>query len=273
METIIVGTDFSLPAQNAVNYGVELAKHFSAKLVLVNSFSLPVGGFDSAAPMDMIAVLQDGSLNGLRELKQSIIKNNYDFGIECVSQVGSPYSVIKDAVEKYSGDLVVTGMVGEAGFLKRHLIGSSAISLAKNLQVPTFIIPEFATYHKIQNICFACDTDKIEEDNLIYTARNFSKIFDAELEIVSIDDRDQELVFDKSETYAFVEERLQGVKHKQVHIEDKDVSKALEYYFKFHKTDVVMVNPKKHTLLEKLFTKSITKTLAYTLKIPILVVH
>ncbi|WP_317897710.1 universal stress protein [Aurantibacillus circumpalustris] len=273
METIIVGTDFSLPAQNAVNYAVELAKYFSAKLVLVNSFSLPLGGYDSAVPMDMLAALQDGSLKGLQELKQSIIKKNYDFGIECVSQVGSPYSVIKDAVVKHSGDLVVAGMVGEAAFLKRHLIGSSAISMARNLQVPTFIIPETASYRKIQNICFACDMDKIEEDTLIYTARSFSKIFDAELEIVTIDNNDQELVFDKSETYTFVENRLQGVKHKQVHIEDKNVSKALEYYFKFHKTDVVMVNPKKHTLLEKLFTKSITKTLAYTLEVPILVVH
>jgi hypothetical protein len=37
METILVVTDFSALANNAVNYAIELAKYFSAKLILVNT--------------------------------------------------------------------------------------------------------------------------------------------------------------------------------------------------------------------------------------------
>ncbi|PBQ30507.1 hypothetical protein CNR22_01565 [Sphingobacteriaceae bacterium] len=273
METIIVGTDFSLPAQNAVNYAVGLAKHFSAKLVLVNSYSLPIAGYDSLAPLDMISTLQEASRVSLKSLKDEILRENYDFGVECFSYLGTPYGALTDAVAKYSGELVVMGMVGEGSFLKRHIMGSSAVSVARDLEIPTFIVPEAARYRKISSICFACDMDKIEEGTLLYTARDFADIFDAELELVTVDGNDKELVYDKSETYAFAEKRLQGIKHKQVHIEDKNVSKALEYYFKFHKTDVVMVNPRKHTLLQKLFTESVTKSLAYTLETPLLVIH
>lgn len=273
METIIVGTDFSLPAKNAVNYAVGLARHFSAKLVLVNAYSLPVGGYNSMVPLDMISVLQESSASALQELKQEIIKNNYDFGIECLSQVGTPYGAIKDAVTKYSGDLVVMGMVGEGSFLKRHIMGSTAISVARDLEIPAFIVPEAARYNKIKNICFACDVDRIEEGTLIYTARDFAEIFGAELELVTIDVPGKELVNAPSETYTFVEKRLRGIKHKQVHIADTDVSKALEYYFKFHTTDLVMVNPGKHNLLQRMFTESITKSLAYTLETPLLAIH
>lgn len=273
MEVIIVGTDFSAPAQNAVNYAVGLAKYFSAKLVLVNSYPLPTGGYDNVAPMEMIGALQDGSVQGLKELKQEIIKNNYNIGIECVSQIGTPYGAIKDAIEKYSGDLIVMGMAGAGGFVKRHLIGSTAISVAKDLKIPSFIIPETAKYRKIRNICFACDADKIQEGTLLYTARDFAKIFGSELELVSVDVPGKDLVHEPAKNRSFVEKRLFGIKHKHVHIADANVSSALEYYFKFHKTDVVIVTPGKHNLLQKLFTESITKSLAFALETPMLVIH
>jgi K+-sensing histidine kinase KdpD len=134
-------------------------------------------------------------------------------------------------------------------------------------------VPEAARYHAIKTICFACDTEKLEESTLIYTARDFAQEFGAELEIVTVDKADKELVWDKTEVYSFVEKHLQGIRHKQVHIEDEDISKTLEYYFKFHKADLVMVNPKKHNLFEKLFSESITKTLAFTIETPLLVIH
>lgn len=273
MKTIIVGTDFSLPAQNAVNYAVGLAKHFGAKMVLVNSYSLPVAGYDSIAPLDMIGALQEGWIKALEELKHEIIKNNYDFGVECLSQVGTPYGAIKDAVAKYSGDLIVMGMVGEGSFLKRHVIGSTAISVARYLEIPAFIVPEAARYEKIKNICFACDADKIEDSTLIYTARNFAEVFGAGLELVSVDVPGKELIHEPSKTRSFIEKRLHGIKHKHVHITDENVSTALEYYFKIHTTNLVMVNPGKHNLLQKLFTESVTKSLAYSLETPLLAIH
>lgn len=273
METIIVGTDFSVPAQNAVNYAVELSKYLGTRLILVNSFTLPLGGYDSTAPFEMIGAFQDASQKGLQELKEEILKKNYDFGIECFSQMGTVLSVIESAAAKYSADLIVMGMVGEGSFVKRHLIGSSAVSVARKIEIPTFIIPEAVRYHRIEKMCFACDTDKLEEGTLIYTARDLSEVFNAELEIVSVSKGDEELVFDKSETYTFIEKRLQGIKHKQVQIEDADVSKALEYYFKFHTTDLVMVNPQKHSFFHKMFNESITKILAFTIKTPLLLIH
>lgn len=273
MKTILVGTDFSLPARNAVNYAVELATFFSAKLILVNSFSLPIGGYDSAAPFEVIGALQDASQKGVEELKKDILNQKYDLEIECVSQVGTTFNVINDAAVKYSADLIVMGMVGEGSFVKRHLIGSAAISVSRGLSTPALIVPEAALYQPVRAICFACAPEDLEEEALIGTARHFTQVFHAALEIVTVEKADDKLERDETRAYTFIEKHLQGIKHKQIHIEDEDVSKALEYYFKFHKTDLVMVNPGKHNMLEKLFSPSITKTLAFSIGTPLLVIH
>jgi len=273
METIIVGTDFSSPANNAVNYAAELAKFFNAKLIIVNGVSLPVGGYDSGAPLDMISVLQETSLNQLNELKKEIIKKNYDFGIECISEVGSSFGVIKDVAARYSAELVVMGMTGEGGFLKKHVLGSSALRVAHDLTIPLFIIPEAASYHRIRQICFACDMDKVEETTLLHTAKYFATVFDAEIELVTVKKNRDDVAWNRGDTYSFIEKRLQNTKHKNVYIKDDNVSQALEYYFKFHKTDLVMVNPKKHGIFQSFFTESVTKSLAFNVEVPLLIIH
>jgi nucleotide-binding universal stress UspA family protein len=273
METIVVGTDFSGPAKNAVYYASELAKYFSAKLILVNAVPMPLNGYGSMAPLQVMAELQSNSEQLLKELKQEIIRKNYDFGIECVSEIGNCFGVINDVAKRYSADLLVMGMVGEGGLLKRHLIGSSALHAAREITIPLFIVPEAVTYRRIHQICFACDMDHIEETTLLHTVKYFATAFDAEIELVTIKKSSEEIAWNTNETYAFVEKRLLNTKHKNVYIKDHNTSQALEYYFKFHRTDLVMVNPKKHGFFKTLFAESVTKNLAFNIELPLLVVH
>ena len=234
---------------------------------------MPLGGYDTMAPLDTIASLQENSTQLLKELKQDIIRKNYDFGIECVSEIGNSFNVIKDAANRYSADLVVMGMVGEGGFLKQHLIGSSALQAARKIAIPLFIIPEKVKYKRIHHICFACDMDKIEENTLLHSAKYFATVFDAEIELVTIKKSKNEVAWNESDTYAFVEKRMQNIKHKNVYIKDNNISQALEYYFKFHKTDLVMVNPKKHAFFQTLFGESVTKKLVFNIQVPLLIIH
>ncbi|HOZ86508.1 MAG TPA: universal stress protein [Bacteroidia bacterium] len=273
METIVVGTDFSAPANNAVDYAVNLAKFFNTKLVLVNAYPLPVAGYDTFLSSEIIASVQDSSIKGLEALRSDIIRKNYDFGIECVSEAGTSAAVVNWVASRCSADLVVMGMVGEGGFLKKHLLGSSALQAARDLTIPLFIVPEAVTYQRVQRICFACDMEKIEEGTLLQTARYFASVFGAEIEIVTVKQSREEVAWNKSETYAVVEKRLRNTKHKSVYIKDNDVSQALEYYFKFHKTDLVLVNPKKHGFFQTLFGESVTENLAFNIEVPLLIIH
>ncbi|MGZ3866742.1 MAG: universal stress protein [Bacteroidia bacterium] len=272
METILVATDFSPAADNAANYGAELAKFFDAKMVLVNAYSMPPVNYEAGFSVELLTAVQEGSKKQLEDLKKQILINSPYLSIECVSSMGFPTDVINGAAQNSHADLIVMGITGEAGKIKEHVIGSSAVKVARHSDIPTFIIPENVKYRRIRHISFACDMDKTEETVLVYIAKFFSKMFDADLEIVNIERPQDEVSAAKANTSVFIEKKLETIDHRTVFVTENKVAKGLEDYFKVHPTDVIMVNPKKHNVFHNLFNESITKELAFHAQHPILAI-
>ena len=59
METILIPTDFSESANNAVKHGIELAKYFDAKLVFVNANPIPPANYESVTSFDLLNSLKE----------------------------------------------------------------------------------------------------------------------------------------------------------------------------------------------------------------------
>lgn len=275
MDTILAATDFSDSGTNAVNYAIELAKYFGAKLVLVNSYPMPYSSFETGGmPAEMISIMQDASIGGLNNLKHKIEQEHkHNFNITCYSEMGFADNVIIEIANKVQADLIVMGIVGDGETSKMHLIGSTAIKVARSSTIPTFIIPNTISYHPIKNISFACNLDKTEESDLIYLNKLFGKMFNAQLEIIHVEEPNEDLTTKKAFTYSVIEEKLNTIPHKSVFISSKKAGEALENYFKDHTTDLIIINPRKHDLFHNLFSHSVSKELAFHCKYPLLCVQ
>lgn len=274
METILVPTDFSDSADNAVDYAVRLAKHFDARIILLNAFSVPYVMHEPVFQQDVVPALFDSSKEKLRETKNRIHKTfDNRIKIECISECNTAFEAIASVAGEKDVDLIVMGIVGEAGNIKERLIGSTAITVARKLDIPTFIIPETVKYEPIQKITFACDLEGTEESDLIYVVRLFCKMFKAELEVVNTGSPMEKVSADKALTYLYIEDKLKYMKHKIYHVNGEDAVTELENYFKSYPTDLVALSPKRHNLFYDLFNHSITNRLAFHLKKPILSIH
>jgi nucleotide-binding universal stress UspA family protein len=273
METILIATDFSDAADNAVKYGAELANYFGAEIVLVHAFALPLGGYDNMAPVTTLADLHASSMEKLQKLRKQIIrKNEFDPGIDCVSEVGYPHVVIRDVIKKYNADLLVMGMVGEAGIFKKHFIGSTVLKAVRNLDIPLLIVPEDAKYHGIKNISFACDLDHTEETTTFQVAKYFTKVFGANLNIVHVKNINQDpVVLEKTKTY--LEKTLRDVEHQTSILDSEDPAEALELYFKNAHTDLLMLFPKKHNIFDRIIQKGVSRKLLFAVKTPVLIIR
>jgi nucleotide-binding universal stress UspA family protein len=62
MKKILIPTDFSECAINAVQYGVELAKVFNAEIILCHSFSVPLPGITDTLAKNKNASLTEAFL-------------------------------------------------------------------------------------------------------------------------------------------------------------------------------------------------------------------
>ena len=111
MQTIVVPTDFSNEARNAGLYAAELAKVFSAKLLLFHAYMLPTPV--SEVPYVMITVDELQKENEILIRKEvDHLSRTYGVPVEGIVRIGIPSDEIRALTEDLSIELVVMGMKG-----------------------------------------------------------------------------------------------------------------------------------------------------------------
>jgi nucleotide-binding universal stress UspA family protein len=125
--SIVVGTDGSETASEAVKQATELAKAVGAKIHLVSAFE-PVGNQRlreerQQVPEDMSwMVNQREDVDAtLRDAAEKIKDDGVD--VETYARQGDPADAILDVAEEKNADLIVVGNKGMSG-AKRFLLGS-----------------------------------------------------------------------------------------------------------------------------------------------------
>ena len=72
MKTIIVPTDFSPAATNAMNYAVEMSKAIDASILLLHAYHVPVSFTDVPVVLVSVDELKKSAEEQLEELKKNI---------------------------------------------------------------------------------------------------------------------------------------------------------------------------------------------------------
>jgi nucleotide-binding universal stress UspA family protein len=198
METILVPTDFSPAAKNAAHYAVGLAKFFNSKLILLNAYPVPSANLDTMFPVEVVTSMQSIATKNLDDFKSELLAaNGNELDIECLTEMGSAFDVINSTCKKHAIDLIVMGIVSEAGTIKEHIIGSSAVTVARYIEIPTFIIPQGIKYNPVHHISFACDMEKKEKTALINIVKYFGQIFDAQIDVINVEKPAEEVSYRK----------------------------------------------------------------------------
>jgi nucleotide-binding universal stress UspA family protein len=125
--SIVVGTDGSETASEAVRQATELARSIAAKIYLVSAFE-PVGNQRlreerQQVPEDMswmVNAREDVNAT-LKEAEEKI--KEQDVQVETFARQGDPADAILDVAEEQNADLIIVGNKGMSG-AKRFLLGS-----------------------------------------------------------------------------------------------------------------------------------------------------
>ena len=126
-DSMVVGTDGSETAREAVRQATELAKHLGATIHLVSAYEpVPEGRLRderSQVPDDlqwMVNPREDVNVT-LEQAGEEIKEQGVD--IETHAREGDPADAILDVAEEQGADLIVVGNKGMTG-AKRFLLGS-----------------------------------------------------------------------------------------------------------------------------------------------------
>jgi len=139
-KNILVPTDFSEPAGQALDYAVGLAEKLGARITVMHTYEIPVLGF----PDGFLVATADVAghiLNGAQERLTALVGPRKGRGVELTPllKCGEARETIVAVAEEIGADLIVMGTHGRRG-LAHALLGSVAEYVVRASPCPVFTI-------------------------------------------------------------------------------------------------------------------------------------
>ncbi len=157
MKKILIPTDFSDHASNAIKAGVSIAKHYGAEVILLHILDLPQSGSDSVVkgtPAPEVIFFKNVAERKLQEIGMDPIFSGLSVSTSLILD-RTAYGVTKSA-EHNDVDLIVIGSHGVSG-AKKNFVGSNTQKVVRSANVPVLVIRDEITFSTINNIVFASD--------------------------------------------------------------------------------------------------------------------
>lgn len=184
MPHILVPTDFSDGAENALAYAVQLAQRWHAPIRLVHAYEEP---YDFAAQMEnRVVAIQKNAKQKLKLEADALMTNPEleDLPIDYQVLEGEPEKCIREAVRELTDGWVIMGH-RQHDWFHDFREGDVAVEFARHSPVPVLVVPEGVPYRKPKEIVFATRFAEAEAED-IAKAAFLAKTFDARLRLVHI---------------------------------------------------------------------------------------
>ena len=259
MKTIVVATDFSPSAENAMLYAGELANNINCSIVLLHVYAIPVGMHE--VPMLMVSTdeLKNNAEKGLSRAKELLKANFSAVEVHTESRLGDVISELRDVCKNINPVLIVVGKHGASG-VEEIIFGSTSFSIIRHITYPVIVVPDRFKNYRVSNAGLAIDAD-IETVcvDQIKKVRNELKFL---LHIVHV----------KQENGASLEatKLVSELNSNYSTVFDNEFSHGIEMYIANNDIDLLIILPRKHNLVERLFFKTHTKELLKKISIPIM---
>jgi nucleotide-binding universal stress UspA family protein len=268
---IVLLTDFSPLSKLAISYALRMAAPVKAEFTILN-----IVRFDGVPKANLkmkqiekslIQITEEEGRNLIEELR-STVKGDYQIEFKAIRS-HTVAEMVKRYTEKNKTNIVVMGSRG-ASALKKARLGGTTVSVIDDCTCPVLAIPEFAQYKNLQHIVYATDLKDTQKELDIVV--EFARIYGSAVHMIHVvPSMDKKVEAAKMSLEAIIK-KTQYDKLDFKLILDDDIPKAIDQYIKQTKADLLTTFTHKLSLEEKLFAKSVTRTLAYLGTIPLLAI-
>jgi nucleotide-binding universal stress UspA family protein len=272
MKTILVPTDFSKASLNAIDYAAKVAMLAEAKL-LFHAYHVPVITTDLPVVLPSLDEMEADTKAALVRIQNQLhIRFGYNLQVECESVCGFAADLIEKYAKEKGADLIVMGMQG-VGLIEEKLIGSVTTSVIHSSKHPVLVIGEHVTYKAPKQIVLAADFEEIRPDAL-QALKGFAYLFGSHIFVLNIA-REAELVPTIKEAVAGIkiDRSLESTNRSFHGIENENIIDGINNFIEENKIDMVVMVPRKHSLVERVFSGSKTRRMAFHSSVPLLTLN
>lgn len=277
MQTILLPTDFSNNSINAINYAVALFKDVECRFYLLNVQKASSFISDDMMVVSSSATIYKTLIDAAKKSISNIISKieekhqnkkhqfysvvDYDNFIDSINQVS----------KKHEADLIVMGTKGASG-LEKIIFGSNTVRVIQRCNMPVLAIPDGCKFNGISKIAFATSNLKQFNTGEFKPLKDIMVLENSKLDILHLADQNH-LAYNAYDNMDFFNDNFNNAKHEFIDTDSSYMFNTVDKYIINNDIKVLAMMNKKHSFLERLFTRHNVETFAFNIDIPFLVMQ
>jgi len=276
MKKIILPTDFSYNAYNAISYAMNLLKDEKATFYLMNTYTPAIYQTEyllhSPGQIGLGDIYQSESINQLEELQKKLEKEFKNPKHTIITH--SAFNILVDEVAAMvaseEADLVIMGTQGATG-AKEIFLGTHTVHVIKKATCSVIAIPADFEYEIPREILFPTDYEVEYSEKQLTGLLNLSKIHNSSIEVIHISSG-YDLTEFQLQNKGKLEKILEKIPHKFHDLPNQEIITGINNFQLKNKMNMLAMIKNKHTFLESLFIEPVIKKIGFHVSIPFMVI-
>ncbi len=185
MKKILVPTDFSQEAENALKVAAQLARKHGSEIHLLHMLEIPMQGIDAVTAQ--VEVPEVMFFMKMAHKKFEDMKNSdylKDITVHDIVKPEASFNSVIDICKEQGTDFIVMGSHGASGF-KEMFVGSNAEKVVRTSDVPVLVIKNKHQEFSIDDFVFASDF-KNDNKETYKQATEFATAFGAKIHLLMV---------------------------------------------------------------------------------------
>lgn len=277
---IVLPTDFSDNALHAVQFALELYRDQKCLFYLLNAFHVKPKNIESLIGMEpgnaLYETTKKNSETELHRLLSTVAfgeHGNPNHSFQVVSVFNEPWRAIKNLIKEKDVELIVMGTRGQTNS-KHRMYGSTAMEVMDNIRnCPVIVVPQSAKQGLPKEIVFPTDFKTALKKRRLSYLIEIANISQASIKVLHISE-DGNLDEEQNNTKNMLEDYLETVSH-SFHFMGNSLSvpASINCFVESRESDMIAFISRKHSFIASILNPPLSKGIAYSSRVPFLVMH
>ncbi|MBZ9730976.1 universal stress protein [Salegentibacter sp. JZCK2] len=277
MRKIIIPTDFSENANNALRFACQLFKYEKSEVILLHAYAEKVYTDESLLSNELMdefkAVTKEKTDMALAEISSTIHDEfcNPRHSIKSIAAFGDLVDEVNNLVNLENADIVIMGTRGATN--DRNLgFGSNTLLVLKYVQCPVLAIPANFKYKEPKKILFPTNFLIPYQKRELKIVGEIARDFKSKIHFLYLSKHKATSARQK-DNLEFLKQQFYNIKVEEYQNEELHKEKAIEEFIATNKIDLLVMVNSRHTYLEDMLLTSTIDKVGLHPKVPLLVLQ
>lgn len=277
MRKIVLPTDFSANAFNALRYAVELFKYEKCEFFILHAYADEVYDREAVVTRELLeefkeSVLQKSNAH-LEEILSQIqeISPNPRHSFETLSAFGVLVDEVNDLINEENADLCLMGTRGKTND-RSISFGSNTLQVLKYVQCPVLCIPADYHYKKPDKLLFPTDYMVPYQKRELKLVTEFARSYRSEIHVLYVSKFPPES-FRQKDNQLFLKEQFFQTDFYFHWVDEPERFEAIVHFIEQNDIDMLIMVNSRHSYLESILYESTIDKIGLHPKIPFLVLQ